>query len=288
MQPGSEAKAHFRQQLVRAVQDLPSMPALVMRILELTETASVNAVEIEKLILTDPALSAKILRVVNSAYYGLERKVTSVQQAIVILGFRHLRNLVLAVSALSRFRNKSPHFREVQRRIWERAFGAATLSRELCRVKGIRESEAEVAYVGALLHDIGELFLFSSFTNIYTELVKRAESLQIPTVQAERKALGLDHAEVGAELIRQWNFPPPLAIVVSRHEGPFLDDGDTVALCVHIASKLAGEFTSEPDRGQIDPMARAWLAMDDAAIDTLVECARPKVQEVASNLGLAA
>lgn len=264
------------------------MPTVVLNVLTLTEDPNANAKDIEKILQGDPALCAKLLRVVNSAYFGMQRQVTTVNQAIVVLGYRHLRNLVLAVSALSLFKSSNPRMREVQQVLWEQGFGAAAISSEICRLKDLRTSAHEIAFVGALLHDIGQLFLCSSFTATYTDLINRAEAKGMDIVAAERMTLGMDHAELGEELAQRWSMPPALSMLIGRHEGPFKDDRDPIALCVHASARIAVKI-SDPDALIIlDPVCDAWLGLSESYLDSLVRRTVPKVKEMASLMGMMA
>ena len=123
-------KSALRKYIERSLQDLPPLPPVVAKILELTERPDSTASELDRLISSDPAMTAKILRVVNSAYYGLSNQVGTTTHAIVILGFRQIQNLVLSMAAMSLVKSRSPHMASTQMRFWKHSYGATEIRAE--------------------------------------------------------------------------------------------------------------------------------------------------------------
>ncbi len=281
--------ALVKRYIDKAVQDLPALPSAVAKLLQLTESEIVSAVEIERLVSTDQAICTKILRVVNSAYFGLSRRISSINQAIVILGYQHVRNIALSIGALSMFKSQSPRMRELHLRVWERSFAAAACAHAIAKDKGSKASDQELVFVGGLLHDVGKLFLLSYFASTYEDVLRYAESRQIEILEAESILLGLNHAEIGSQLALAWNLPEDLVILIGRHEGPF--DGDPIPslYCTHAGDRIAS-FAADPDiKGPgcaLDPAVEAWLDYDEDKMQWLIRETQVKVHEASDLLGL--
>lgn len=282
-------KLSCKQYVDKALRDLPALPAVVTRLLEVTSRDETTSSEIEELIGSDQAISTKLLRVVNSSYFGLPRQVSSIGQAVVILGFQQVRNLVLSVSALSVFTARTPRAREIQRTCWEHAFGAASAAQEVARLKRLDQRDQETAFLGGLLHDVGKLFLFSTFTANYQVVLANAEKKKQNIAVVERPVFGYDHAEIGQRLALAWNFPEQLVILIGRHEGGFGGEPFPLLYCVHAADRLANAVQAGesdwPD-GTIDPAVMAWLGFDGATSEKLKAMMAIKVQEASETIGL--
>ncbi len=278
-----------KRYIAKAMEDLPALPNAVTRVLEATQSDTSTAKEIEELVSSDVALASKLLRVVNSPYFGLSGRVGNVSQAIVILGYVQVRNIVLSVSALSVFKAQNPRLRETQRAIWEHAFGAASAAQLISRHKNLELRDAETAFVGGLLHDVGKLFFLSSFTSTYLELLKSANEQNLNLSELEVQSLGIDHAELGKELAVVWRFPDTLAFLIGNHEGPFLGAPIDTVYCVHAADRLSTRAlgpANSTDREAMDPQVERWLELDEAKTEAFMEEVRTRVEAASELLGL--
>lgn len=259
MPQNESAFQETRARIAQLVQELPSLPLVITKVLEETQKENVSATTIERLIGSDAALTAKTLRVVNSAYYGMSRQIESLSQAVVILGIQQLRNLVLSIGAMGVFRAATSTQKEAHRQYWMHSVASASAAITLARKRRVPTHDQEVAFVAGLLHDFGRLFLFTNFTETYIEIDKRAksgENLQ----DLERRLLGLTHTQVGQVLAYVWKFPGRLAELMGEHEGPFADDTNTMGLIVHVSHLLADQVTWDPDAMErLDPVAKKWL-----------------------------
>lgn len=208
----------LRKTIEKALRDLPAMPTIVLRVLEETDKPDVEIKEVERLIASDQALAMKVLRVVNSAYYGLPRQVASINQSIVILGVQQIRNLVLSIAAAGVMKPKNKAEEQAMRRFWVHSYSAAAVAKRLGKIKNISAKEQELVFVAGLLHDIGKLFLFIHFGDTYNELVGFAIEDNVTLEKAETQYLGMSHADVAGEMARAWNLPEPLIDVIAGHE----------------------------------------------------------------------
>jgi|CXWL01.1.fsa_nt_gi HD-like signal output (HDOD) protein len=262
----------IRKKITQAIQELPALPVVVTKVLEETQRTNVSAVEIERLIGSDPAIATKTLRVVNSAYYGMSKQICSLSQAIVILGVQQVRNLVLSVGAMSVFRAQSPAIAALHKDYWFLSIASASGSLTLARKKRLPSHEQEVAFVAGLLHDLGRLFLFTNFADTYTEIDRRFRSGE-DLEKLELDLLGFTHAQIGQVLAHVWHFPEPLAEIMGSHNGPFNDDSDSLSKVVHVAHQLADQILHKSDAmAQLDPLAADWIdGLDEEMLQIQIE-----------------
>lgn len=282
----------LKKTIEKALRDLPPMPTVVSKILEETEKQEVNAHEIERLITSDQALAIKVLRVVNSAYYGLSRQISSLNQAIVILGVQQIRNLVLSFGALQSLKPKNKEEELAMQRFWKHSFGAAAVAQMIFKQKRFSLKEAELASVGALLHDIGKLFLYIHFGDTYLELVQYAIENQVKLEDAEVEFLGLTHGELGGEMARVWKLPDNLVEVIEKHEGKLESTTEyqvhrlvqfADAFCKHIYYTDGPTPILQPSEELCD-----WIDLSPDALAELEEIVKSRIEEACSVLGLAA
>lgn len=278
-----------RKWILRGIHDLPSLSDVVTKTLEATERESTSAGEIERLVSSDAALSAKILRVVNSAYYGLSGQVSSLNQAVVILGIQQIRNLVLSISALSLLKGRTPELRRLQQCFWTHSFATAVCAQIIARRKRFSTKDAEFVYTAGLLHDIGRLYLFSAVSEEYLAVIRHASKKGRSIDETEMELLGVRHDEIGGELADVWHFPNALAALIRNHEGPFGDDIEPLQFAVHGADRLtASHYSSELNVAlpAIDLEVECWLGFSEE--DTLAVLAETeaKVEEASEVYGL--
>ena len=215
---------------------LSALPTIVTQLIALVGDPRSSARQVARLISTDQALTAKILRVANSAFYGFPRKIATVQLAIVVLGFNAVKNLALSVTVLKRFSSGTDHRLFDRQRFWQHAIGCGVAARVLARRFGGHEGEA---FVAGILHDIGKLILIEYAHDEFAEALELAERDGIAIAEAEETVLGVTHAEVGGWLAERWNLPEPLAQSISCHHQPWsLDEPDDLVLLTHLADAL--------------------------------------------------
>jgi putative nucleotidyltransferase with HDIG domain len=200
--------------LLKRIREIPSLPAAVQRLCALLNDSDSDMKDVSRVISTDPALTAKLLKLANSSFYGLTRKVGTISQAVVVLGFSGVRNLALGVS-LFEFRS-DPH-RKLPldlEAFWRHSLAVATTARLLA--PHVRLQDLEEAFVSGLLHDIGKIVLMEHFQETYAEVLK-ASGEGTRLFAAERAAFGIDHAEVGRRLCEHWKIPLSLTRAIAEH-----------------------------------------------------------------------
>lgn len=227
------------EELVARVEDLPVLPVIVGQVMRLTEDPDSTAADLNGVIGQDQALTAKILRLANSAYYGFPRRIGTITEAVILLGFNTIRNLVLTASVSQVLEREAPGYGLAKGELWRHALTSAMAARLLARK--VRYRGAEEAFVAGLLHDIGKLILSHYVANSYEEIRQRVAEENVPFMVAEQAVLGFDHARVGGLVAEKWNLPEGLVEAICLHHEPrraernpplvaFTHAGDALAL----------------------------------------------------------
>jgi putative nucleotidyltransferase with HDIG domain len=146
----------------------------------------------------------------------------------------------------------TPAARETHMRFWRHSFGAASSAQWLARKKNLGLAEEDLAFVGGLLHDIGRLFLFANFPELYADALALSIKREVPIQQVELELTGMDHAEIGGRMSRSWNLPEEVSILIERHEGPFPPNAKGSLYAVHIGDCL-NEYVYEEDPHYVVP-----------------------------------
>jgi len=196
--------------LIDSTCDLPPMPLVASRIISLASDPNTDTKVLERAILADQALTAQILKIANSSFYGCLRSINTVASAIVLIGFKGIKSLALAASLKSFYRRTSL----AEKMLWEHSIAAAiaahALSRHLC-------CQAEEAFIGGLMHDIGKTILNNQRNELFTEIVQTVYNEELTFAEIEREKLGFTHAEVGGLIVKKWNLSTELEEAVTHH-----------------------------------------------------------------------
>jgi len=204
------------QKAIRRLKELPTLPAVLTRILHLASDPESSALDLAKEIAADQSLAARLLRLVNSAFYGFHRQVDSVSQAVVILGYAEVRDLVLAASAFDALPKTSSNFDRDQ--LWRHAIACGMASERIARSMGWATTGGY--YCAGLLHDIGKVAFDVIYPREYAQLVRRAQEQKCPVRDIEREVFGFDHAYAGAQLAAHWDMPDPIIQAIQYHHDP--------------------------------------------------------------------
>jgi len=236
------------ERLLELVESLPTMPAVATKILKVAGSADANAAEVTRLIATDQGLASKVLSTCNSAYYGLPQRVKTLSRAVALLGFKAVRNLVL-VHSLPWKRSSTPTFADLM--IFTHAAATAVAARLIAGTT--KRADPEEALLGGLMHDAGRLALSQVMPDEYEPVLKAIYNLEGDTIELERRALGIDHAEIGEQILRKWSFPEELVNVARTHHDPVPQLGQ-LALIVRAADELS-RLTGRGVRALTEPVA---------------------------------
>lgn len=198
--------------------NLPTLPAVALEVLRLCQSEDADLAKIAKVIINDPALSAKILRVLNSPSYGLRQQVRTIPHALALLGINAVRTLALSFSLASQVKSRSQADTNLIL-YWKRSVLAAVSARELATATGSAAMKDE-AFLAALLQDIGRLALLRAVPDLYLPLCVQAGRDHAVLIGLEERELGADHAEIGGWLARAWNLPESIRLAIERSHGP--------------------------------------------------------------------
>jgi len=242
------------RQKIANVRNLPTPPIVFHQIQKVLNDPKVSASQIASILAEDPAMSVKVLKLTNSAFYGLSREIDSVKQAVVIIGLEAVRNLVLSASVLDMFKQKDAD-QEFQEIFWRHSLAVAVCGRLLARkVRSRGIIDPDGAFSAGLLHDVGKIIMCCFLPEEYAKFVAaREQDKESSTFLLEEKALGYNHCQVGAILGTQWKLPTRLIQAVSYHHHPQLsDEDDPTAYLIHIADFLARKAFAESENSPLD------------------------------------
>lgn len=218
LSPSAELPANLKKAMSR-VTEISSLPEVTTRIVEVVEDPKSTAQDMHEIVKNDPALAAKILKVVNSAFYGLPAQISSLDRAIVMLGLSAVKNIALAASLSRLFRPGSISDRFSARDLWGHCIAVGVCAR-LLAAKGF--GHAEEAFVAGLVHDMGLLIEYQLLPEKLKEVVERCEAGEHDFCAVEREIIGADHQMFGAALSAKWKFPPNLRYAITYHHNPEL------------------------------------------------------------------
>jgi len=253
-------REHYYKHLTR-IRNLPSVPTLMLEISRLLDNPNTSATDLGNIISKDQAMVAKVLMVANSPLYGIPRKVSTVEFAIVILGFNHIKNIVVALSVMDAFQNSSKENWN-RTKFWTHSLATGVLSKRIAGDLGYGKTGE--AFTAGLLHDIGISAIQRYFPKEFKEILKFVEKEGTRYSVAEKSILGLTHDEIGQFLINNWNLPETLGQAVRYHHQPTLAEDDKVLPAI---IHLADFMTQKYQQGDFD-----WdenIQLDTGLIDIL-------------------
>jgi HD-like signal output (HDOD) protein len=199
--------------------DLPTLPQIVSKILDVVEDERSSAADLTALLEKDHAISARVLRLANSAFYGLRHPVDSIRRAVVVLGFDAVCQLALATSVFKTFSSQR-QFALDPEDFWMHAFGTAKATQLICH-EYVDVESPEGCFTAGLLHNIGKYLLALVLRDEYRTVLRKAAEDQVALVDYEKEYLGVNHAEVGRWLAAKWRFPTLIVEVIgSAHRAP--------------------------------------------------------------------
>lgn len=208
----------IQTRVLKRIKDVPSLPQFVIETLKKLDDPSTSASDVAASLAKDEGLVMRVLKLANSAFYGLPRKVSSVTEAVALLGFKAIRGILLAASVYPFVGGSFAGYALDRGELWRHSLGVAYISRYLAQ--RMNNGDPEESYVGGMLHDVGKIVLNEYVRFGYSLIAKLTEEERVPFMEAERTILGFDHAEVGGLVIAQWNLPEAYACAARFHHEP--------------------------------------------------------------------
>ncbi|MCD8351000.1 MAG: HDOD domain-containing protein [Planctomycetaceae bacterium] len=216
------------QDILDNLSDMPSLPNVVARLTRLIADPNTTASDINNALSADPGLVTKILKLVNSSYYGFSRRITTITNAVVILGFNQVRNLALSAFLFDAFARKGKSSFDVNG-FWRHSIGVAFLAAQMAR--HINPKLEEDAFICGLLHDLGKFIMAQKAPDHVIMVAETVKERDILFYQAEKLCLGYDHAILGSFVLELWNLPQTLVDVVRCHHDPMKAPEASRTLC---------------------------------------------------------
>lgn len=245
-----------RDTVLKGVRNLPSLPAVVIELLQSIDNDDADTRQLAGKLERDQALAARVLRVANSSFYGLQGKVDSIGDAIVVLGLHGVRTLATAAAVTDVFARKAGGQPTYDMRLfWRHSIAVGLCAKEIARRQRMNDGNA---FAAGLMHDIGRLALASCFPAHIAAVAKSRADAGDCWLFAERRVLGLDHAEIGQLLTEHWRFPLLLSRAIGTHHQPDIQQ-DRMATLIHVADRLGHRLTEQ--EGEPVPVP----PIDDAA-----------------------
>jgi putative nucleotidyltransferase with HDIG domain len=257
------------RELKGMVREIPTLPAIFQQLFEMLQDPNVSVTQVAEIISKDQSLAAKVLHLVNSAFYGAKDKINTVNRAVVILGFRAVRTAALATSVFDYFEDESSSDEESLTKFWKHSIAVASI----CKIIASKVSpqQEEEAFVMGLLHDSGKLVMKKYFPEDFEELGNYLRDQQVSWYKGEKQLFKVDHTLIGKALFRAWKFPEAVVEAIHLHHNPGPNDNyPQLTALVHLADYLSYQM----DRGaplsqgpqECSPVAQEQLGItvDDA------------------------
>jgi putative nucleotidyltransferase with HDIG domain len=271
--------------VVRGIRDLPSLPNVVIELLNIFDRTDASTGALANKVAQDQALAAKTLRLANSSFYGLQWKITTIQQAITVLGFDSVKTFVIAAGVIGNLPGGAQEDAGLAK-FWRHAIGTALCAKGLARALNLNRDHA---FISGLLHDIGKLVLVSRYPDQYAKVIAYRSEHDCTLLDAERKVLIVDHAVVGQALAEYWRFPIVIQKSIGSHHAPMPDESGGIPGVIHIADAVAHGLDLTGCEDDLVPvvMDDAWnrLNLGPAMLRTVFRNAEAEFEDVCRILG---
>ncbi|MDA8137573.1 MAG: HDOD domain-containing protein [Desulfobacteraceae bacterium] len=199
------------------IEGLPTLPTVATRVLEITADVENSTKVLWEVIASDQALAGNVMRIANSVFYGLPKQVTSLEQALNLLGYVEIRNLVIAQVVFNSFKHVDQNGPLDLRPLWAHAFTCALASKLITRHTSLRDQDT---YIACLVHDIGKLVIYTALPEAYAEMTKEVGAANYTVFEMEERFFGITHEQVTARILETWLFPDPVVAAVANHHHP--------------------------------------------------------------------
>ena len=273
------------QKIIARIDDLPTLPRTVLRITELVNDPKSSAKDLARIITDDQVLTARLLKLVNSSFYGFPQRISTVTNAIVLLGFDAIRSLLLTTSVFDLFAGRNKKSNQDQEKFWDHSLGCAVGAKVIGN--HLRHDKIEELFVSGLLHDIGKivemLFLRDEFMRIVA-IVNKQNTLMIT---AEHQVLGYSHAEIGKLLAGKWNLPVKLEQVIAHHHKPaaagsFIMEASIVHLADILCRALNMGYGGDNKMPPLDKFAWESLRIRTDALESIMETMQDEYRDIST------
>lgn len=276
----------LKKKIVKRVDDLPPMPKVMLKAREIMSDPNSSFKEIAQVIETDQAIAARVLKIANSAYYGLSGMVSSIHQATVVLGYKTLEQVITMVSSSSMLGRQLKGYQLNAGVLWKHSLAVALASRMIAQ-KRAPAMESDAFSVG-LIHDAGKLALDPHVAAKRKEIEHFVQARSTTFVIAERQVLGFDHTEIAEELCRKWKLPETHAAAMRYHHAPAESGNNQLAYIVHVANHIAAlsgfGCGSNNGEGSLDATGLETLKLKQEDVEQMTQEVGTAVEEITNSL----
>jgi putative nucleotidyltransferase with HDIG domain len=275
-----ENKSGWR--MIDDIKDLPTMPVIYFKVNQMLQTGEASVKNVATLIEMDPAMSSKVLQLVNCAFYGFRSQISSIPHAVMILGFNAVKNAIVSVSILDVLTIKEKFQNFNINDFWSHSLSVAVLSKQLAERS--RLVTPEDAFTAGLLHDMGKIIMLKYFQEDLAVILRTKQENESSFYDAELKAAAVGHVQIGAYLAKKWQFPDSIVESIACHHMRIKKSGISgMVPCIILADALSnGQYQINPDdfifseevERIIKPIVmniKSWLAEAQAEIDMACE-----------------
>lgn len=262
------------EDIASMLQDIPTFSQSVVRILELTADIDSSSKELVRQITHDPILTAKVLKLVNSAYFGLSRKVESIQHSVVYVGINTIKSLAISVAAMGSLPQDNEAGLDMNN-FWLHSLVTAVVAKLLAQQVGVSRTDVSGFFIGGLLHDIGQIIFSQSQPEAYAGVLEEAREMQRPLHELEKQEFGLDHATLGAILADKWQLPTAMVEAIRYHHDPEQLGEEQIMNRVVFVANQTTKFITEEEKlismlSAMPDSITSWLGMPfEELADTL-------------------
>lgn len=237
---GGAMSKSLEQKKIEQIENLPTLPEVANRLLKIINDPTTTAVDVANLISRDLSLTSKVLRLANSAFYGIPRTVTTVQNAVVILGLKVINTMVFSITVVKMFPGDGSNPLFSRKKFWAHSLACAVLSRQLAlRMRKFTLFDPEECFCAGLIHDIGRVVLDQYFHENFLKAIQKAMDSKIPLLQAENEIFGFNHMDVGDWLTSRWELPQDIRVPIVHHHNPGKTEyAREITTLVHLADSL--------------------------------------------------
>lgn len=199
------------------IDSFPSLPATVSKVMAVTASPESSAEDLMEAILPDQSMCITLLKIANSAFFGLPRQVSSLEKAVMVLGFAEVRNIVLGKAVFNSFQGFNSSNKEAITLFWKHSFTCGLAAKIIAQKQGLSPSEL---FVAGLIHDIGKLAMLLTFPREYSDIIELSGPLQFRSYLEEQNKFSISHDDVGMRLLQRWLFPERLTMAIGYHHRP--------------------------------------------------------------------
>lgn len=274
------------RKIINDVQKLPTLPAIANKVTKLLKDPTCTAIRVSEVIDKDPSLTIRVLRLVNSAFYSIRSEVTNVRHAVALLGFKTISQMVITISVFDVFKGR--YGREFDREgFWKHSIGCAVMSQKIAQMTDY--AGVDDCFTAGLLHDMGKVVVDQYLHEEMEKVIQLTQEHDISFADAEKEIMGINHADIGGQVMENWKIPTPIVVAVKHHHHVLDERGngensrdpivDIVRLSDIICKREKIGYTGDRIIPEITDDLFSRLHINQQAIDNVIESSRAEIEK---------